>query len=139
MREIKFRAWQNGGMLSVGEDIHLFPTEDGTWYAITDVDTDERFDGIVMQYTGLKDKNGVEIYEGDILSLFDPRPQVEHKRKVSAVTFANGAFLVDTQMGSLPDRKTLETVYEHFEWREYSDCEVIGNVYESPELLDKTS
>lgn len=125
-REIKFRTWDGNQFrhLSVLPDkLMLPPIEPAASY-------------VWEQYTGLKDRHGVEIYEGDILRLFDPRPQVEHKDKVSAVTFDNGAFLVDTQMGGLPDRTTLETLYSHLKWREFSECEVIGNIYQSQELLE---
>lgn len=145
MREIKFRVWFKEWD---GEDIgkmfrQVVPIDCNFTEVRVAFDDDECYDGnfkvgedvVLMQYTGLKDKNGVEIHEGDIVNLFDPRPQVEHKKKVSAVVFINGAFLVNTQMGALPDRTTLETLYCHLMWREYSDCEVIGNIYENPELL----
>jgi uncharacterized phage protein (TIGR01671 family) len=137
MRDIKFRAWDNIGEQMIfdfgmtPEDYHAYIIPEGAEYP----DQFEYYDDIkLMQYTGLKDKNGVEIYEGDILRLFDPR--LPEKTKSSEVTFDRGAFLVDTQMGTLPDRTTLKTLYRELMNREYSDCEVIGNIYENPELIN---
>ena len=64
MREIKFRAWDNkqNKMRNDGFSIYY----DGS---IQFADSIESKDFILMQYTGLKDKNGKEIYEGDILIL----------------------------------------------------------------------
>ena len=125
MRAIKFRAWDT--------DTKLMEYESLLTIARRNEDADEEVYKL-MQYTGLKDKNGTEIYEGDIIYLFDPRPDC--KKKISTVTFQNGSFLVNTQMNALPDRTSLEPLYSHFKWREYSECEVIGNIYETPELLE---
>jgi len=61
MREIKFRAWHNGKMIQ-GVGVY-----EGT--AIIDINEDSPYlwTAEVMQFTGLHDKNGKEIYEGDIL------------------------------------------------------------------------
>lgn len=75
-----------------------------------------------MQYTGLNDKNGKEIYEGDIVQF-----TIEHEEEIDDVTykeavhFSEGCFNVD---GEVP-------------LNAFSDeCEVIGNIYENPELLN---
>jgi uncharacterized phage protein (TIGR01671 family) len=78
----------------------------------------------LMQYTGLKDKNGKEIYEGDLLRcVFDDE---DEDNTPSEVVFARGAFFI----GYEPNMICL-TVGEC----EADELEVIGNIYENPELL----
>jgi hypothetical protein len=68
----------------------------------------------IMQFTGLLDKNGKEIFEGDVVKLFG-------NETVSQVYFKDGSFLIDE-----PEKKTLLFCIL---------CEVIGNIHEHPELL----
>lgn len=122
-REIKFRAWdkKTEKMIAVGYHVigettmfnmieeYLFEHKDEGQGTI------ERFiDVVEMQYTGLKDKNGKEIYEGDVLqSLYGVR---QYK-----VEFKNGTFVTESGMFCL--NRSL-----------WGKCEIIGNIYEHPEF-----
>ena len=98
-REIKFRAWHlEYGMLYF--DLDNFIKDYHNQY------------GNIMQYTGLKDRNGKEIYEGDIVDYGNSR--------FMPVEFINGTFCI-CKNTAMP---TLMTLYP-----------VIGNIYENPELL----
>lgn len=86
----------------------------------------------LMQYTGLKDKNGVEIYEGDVVRYlecnnFFSKRACRAKVKSIEIDVALGCGLAPTYQGG-PDGET---------WTEA--VEVIGNIYENPELIKKQS
>ena len=99
------------------EETMLFAT---MWYRV-DKET-------IGQYTGLKDKNGKEIYEGDII--FDSF----YERKAKVV-FLEGAFWLDY----IDDFKEYETIHKRYQllanYDNKSVLEVIGNIYDNPELL----
>lgn len=122
MREIKFRAWdsnanemyQDVGTLPMSADHYSRIAGDGLAYRHDNPKIE------LMQYTGLKDRNGVEIYEGDFGTGID-----RNGNPFSGVVFwKDGGFRIKTH-----DSKHGEPLF-FFK-------EVIGNIYENPELLTK--
>lgn len=84
----------------------------------------------LMQYTGLKDKNGVEVYEGDLVNsehILENMPGNPKKITFSSGAFWCGGVILNAYTWPHPDFPvgTCPTV------------EVIGNIYENPELLEK--
>jgi uncharacterized phage protein (TIGR01671 family) len=123
-RVIKFRAWvkQFDKMINDAFITH-WNVSDGDRYMVN------REWCEVMQFTGLKDKNGKEIYEGDIvkflgMSLLD----TELKELIGKVEWNNELLKFDVviHQGPIPD---LRKSYDD------NNFEVIGNIYENPELL----
>jgi len=83
---------------------------------------------VLMQSTGLKDKNGKEIFEGDVVRMRNPRDR-RQIGKFQVVRVANSPML-----GLLDKKLTTEifNLYEHM--RNY--YEIAGNIYENPKLLE---
>ena len=118
MREIKFRAWDklNKEMFNV-ESINFQERR-----VYKDTVSYRKFNDIeLMEYTELKDKNEKEIYEGDIL--FDRFGEIYYK-----VIFKNGSFRAEFE-GDF-DEYSFDLIDVNLQW-----CEVVGNIYENPELL----
>ena len=128
MREIKFRAWLKEQKMVNTETIdftdksiqYLKRSEIINAYILRR----ESFDDVeLMQYTGVKDKNGKEIYEGDIVILNDAE---EESRCV--VKYKYGSYiLVDGDL-----RENLSNVEDRF-------LEVVGNIYENKNLLEENN
>ena len=83
----------------------------------------------VMQFTGLKDKNGKEIYKGDILRIINEYDKVN----ITEVKFIDGGFTVEDDFGEY-DMTTIGWAINIWD-NENSNYEIIGNIYENPDLL----
>jgi uncharacterized phage protein (TIGR01671 family) len=77
----------------------------------------------LMQFTGLKDKHGTEIYEGDFVKGF--KPNVEHPDFTGKIVFQEGGFHIDSGYLQPLWYYTVEYMTRQGFW-----CEVIGNIYE---------
>lgn len=130
-REIKFRAWD----LELDEMLHWEESDvskvDG--WEIAMILADDTFN--VMQFTGLLDKNGKEIYEGDVVRTEyfegeqrDSKGRVKReegwyvsRRKPVVIIWRAAKHTTGYNLGPIPKGKTRR--------------EIIGNIYENPELL----
>lgn len=128
-REIKFRAWSKVEEEMVyGIDL---TTQDGTAHPINGnwdniMSLDERVE--LMQYTGLKDKNNVEIYEGDIFGIDNIDGGIE----------ATGKVVFDQDFAQFTIQYTnggWAELWQHLQENKNQAREVIGNIYENPDLL----
>ena len=133
MREIKFRAWDklHKKMLTKIDVMHFDSSESGVEQvygynpskeATSDADWVALSRLVVMQYTGLKDKNGKEIYEEDIL---------KSKWKEIAVVRWDEEDLVYHPISNI--------IRGNRNWDDRENFEVIGNIYFNPELLANPS
>ena len=137
MREIKFRAWDKEDKRMIIDEQDFIPVKvtnkgvlklnphhkENFWEFIDE----ERFE--IMQYTGIKDKNGCEIYEGDILHcIFEDENYIVEWDEIGA--------------GFLFHRINNKKRTGGIDYYEFEDIcgsfgfEVIGNIYENPELLE---
>jgi len=113
MRELKFRAWY-------GKKFNYFSLGETNKYPSNVMDFP------VNQYTGLKDMNGKEIYEGDIIS-------TDLERPLNKVIFKNGCFMLECY-----DQNYYHDIFfstSELQKEVYQYAKVIGNIYENPEYL----
>ncbi len=112
MREIKFRAWNTNTERLIEWDEILDEWKQLTWVFASDK-------MVLMQYTGLKDKNGKEIYEGDIVT------GRNGTTKPMKVVWGHHAWGLSYRETSAPG---------FYDWN-INEVEVIGNIYENSDLI----
>jgi uncharacterized phage protein (TIGR01671 family) len=147
MREIKFRAWdKRRGKFQWGiSNICLTLGGNLMWqsgFNVPDIlSSEEANDYILMQFTGLHDKNGKEIYEGDIVQWNKP---VGSKAEVKFGLWDNGELYEAREEGygwyctfdyTYLTRRGKEHKRTQTQSLHNQNIEVIGNIYENPELL----
>ena len=110
-REIKFRAWDGARMRGVSKNDFFSIRNDGM--------TSSNIDLLLMQFTGLTDSRGVDIYEGDILC--------ETFRAV--VSFNNSQYIVSNNENK--HVKGMLTEFLRIRIKGSEKCEVVGNVFDS--------
>lgn len=138
-REIKFRAWdvdnkkwiRSFRVYKSGKGLSIYSDKDGSTLGVN-VDSSTY---ILIQFTGLLDKNGKEIYEGDIVNIrfrdnIVGKPKFSWDKGVIKWNEKSSAF----KWFSVEEDSSDENNY----WLTHADSvgrEVIGNVYKNPELL----
>ena len=142
-REIRFRAWDKKDKKMYDEWADEFdynhgtavgPANDGGYLAIEELlSTDEENEPeryVLMQYTGLKDKNGVEIYEGDIVDITSTNTSGSILPSKYKVIYGCGSFDISRESYG-------ETISYRIGEIPNGNNEILGNIYENPELLGR--
>lgn len=157
MREIKFRAWDElekrmWTLEDAGEDsghgsVQYF-SENGSleFGRLESYDTglgvNSHFTKFpLMQYTGMKDKNGNEIYEGDVLEfVYDERQGGGYRRRTINAKVVDGVIFEYKTSGYYVLYKSLrgEDVKHRLDWSFVKESEIVGNIYENPKLLEES-
>lgn len=127
----KFRAWlptlkwmcSLSAILFDEESIDVYKADDAERVTEMSVNQDEV---ALMQSTGLKDKNDVEIFEGDVVKQEMLIPTSEIEEITGVVKMLEGAWTI------VNDK---EEIACHL-WREGAEMKILGNIYENPELLE---
>ena len=129
MREIKFRAWDGERM----KEVLTWGFNEG-FISTPKICADEQ-DFEIMQYTGLKDKNGTEIYEGDVVIYHNHKLDIRQHYVVEYENYS-GRFCIfnglNTSYGfnQLDDSVSINGEYQ-------PDIEVIGNIHQNPDGIKK--
>lgn len=122
MRDLKFRAWDGKKMIEPCVNMLIQSSNGYPFWQFGFNEPDPMFGTIVMQFTGLKDKNGKEIYDGDVVRAWGRHNDCEYTPFI--VEWGNQE---DSDIGN--DATGFNVGADLY-------YEVIGNIYENPELLN---
>lgn len=122
----KYRAWDKRFSefvedFFVSEDGKIYKKSTDTGYGIA-ISRETSDKVILMQSTGLRDKNGKEIFEGDIVKM--AKDVYSEPTYYEVVRHRGGAYRLESKQHGCEL------------WLRHADCEIVGNVYENPELLE---
>lgn len=123
-RIIKFRAWEKQAKKMRYYDNDIVPNMTLNGVLVNEVGSNVSYLFELMQYTGLKDKNGKEIYCGDIIRISVPKEDTLETHDIFEVVFNDGCFCLKMKEGN----------YALCEYL-HQDCEVTGSIYENPNLI----
>jgi uncharacterized phage protein (TIGR01671 family) len=126
MREIKFRVWSKDRKMFVMDGMSVEDIQEDATHSVHLPMLIKQEECVWQQYTGLKDRNGQEIYEGDLINFSwqagykefydDKNQEVFYSNECASFVFGKGGIC-------MLDRVVYDTL------------EVVGNVFENPELL----
>lgn len=141
MREIKFRVWDNTFKMMLSPKLVDIDFDEGKIEVTTDtlryeeIYTDEIKDFVLMQYIGLKDKNGKEIYEGDIVK----REAYIDYEKCSKVNKVEGVIEMYNYSWCIvhkeKDKRYIHPLSMEEEFCDIKELEIVGNIYENEDLI----
>ena len=120
-----FRAYDSGSLSYMYQPEEVMVCDGNIWIIDEDSVAGEWIvnnDIHLMQSTGLKDKNGKEIFEGDIVKM--AKDVYSEPTHYEVVRHYGGAYRIESKQHGCEL------------WLRHTDCEVVGNVYENPELLE---
>lgn len=137
MREIKFRAWEENGK-------NMLSSNEVGDHTLNDL---KQLPYVLMQYTGLKDKNGTEIYEGDIVRILytdwasksEDDPRTLEQYLIDIAHHAEVVFEYDKFCLRSFSKKYKEYSTSSIRPGNQGYIEIIGNIHENPELIEKNN
>lgn len=124
----KFRAWDGSSLSRMYSPLEVMVGDSDIWIFDEDSEGNEWIvnnDLSLMQSTGLTDKNGEEIFEGDVVKM--AKNVYSEPTYYEVVRHRGGAYRLESKQ------------YGCELWLRHTDCEIAGSIYENPELLEVSS